>query len=121
MVEDIAIHSEPSLCDTNITTAHALPQAFSGGPLASKVGDKLAHAGINIRSIYGGTEFGGTTTVIGDITEQKERRLEDWSWMRFSDRIKVRWVSQKNGNFECQFLVGNPKSGKWQSCSRALY
>jgi hypothetical protein len=81
---------------------NALPQGFSGGPLSVKVGDALVHAGVNIRPVYGGTEFGPTTPLIG----QKEGNVEDWSWMQFSDRVKVRWVPQGGGHFECQYLVG---------------
>lgn len=70
-----------------------------------KIGDALVHAGVQIHNIYGGTEFGSTTTLLGDAEERKGRKPEDWSWMRFSKRVNVRWIPQSDGSFECQFLV----------------
>jgi len=91
MAEDIGMRSELLLCYAILPPTNALPQGFSGGPLSVKVGDALVHAGVNIRPVYGGTEFGPTTPLIG----QKEGNAEDWSWMQFSDRVKVRWVPQR--------------------------
>ncbi|KAF7329341.1 Acetyl-CoA synthetase-like protein [Mycena kentingensis (nom. inval.)] len=75
--------------------------AFSGGPLATKVGDFLVEKGIKLAPIYGGTEFGaGNTLIRGD----KDTLLSEWTWMEFSKRVNVRWAPVGDGTFECQFL-----------------
>ncbi|KAF7965726.1 hypothetical protein HWV62_42156 [Athelia sp. TMB] len=82
--------------------------AYAGGPLASKVGDALARAGVNIVSLYGATEVGCPTTLefasqgAGSALEPAE-----WAYMRFSKGVNVRWVPQGDGSFESQFLVRN--------------
>ncbi|KAG6840183.1 putative secondary metabolism biosynthetic enzyme [Blastosporella zonata] len=60
----------------------------------------FVNAGVHLGSGYGGTEFGCPV----DITIP-ERDEKDWEYFRFSDRVKVRWVPQGDGTFECQFLV----------------
>ncbi|KAG6855913.1 hypothetical protein H0H87_009479 [Tephrocybe sp. NHM501043] len=71
---------------------------FSGGSLAPKLGNQLIEAGVHLHPVYGGTEFGAPTHPIS--LEGKE----NWEYMRFQDRAKVRWVPQEDGTFECQFL-----------------
>ncbi|KAF7340997.1 Acetyl-CoA synthetase-like protein [Mycena sanguinolenta] len=70
-----------------------------GGPLPSSVGDFLFDQGINMVTVYGGTEFGA----VADI--KVERDAGEWNWIRFSDHVNIRWVSQGEGVFECQFLT----------------
>ncbi|KAJ7625856.1 putative aminoadipate reductase [Roridomyces roridus] len=76
--------------------------AYSGGPLSERVGDKLVKEGVNLVSMYGATEFGFPGIV---KRHQEEMDAREWSWLRFSDRVHVRWVSQGDGTFECQFLT----------------
>ncbi|KAF7340998.1 Acetyl-CoA synthetase-like protein [Mycena sanguinolenta] len=73
-----------------------------GGPLPSSVGDFLINQGINMVTVYGGTEFGAVTDI---KVRQAERDAEEWNWIRFSDHVNIRWVPQGEGVFECQFLT----------------
>ncbi|KAJ6457360.1 putative aminoadipate reductase [Mycena sanguinolenta] len=73
-----------------------------GGPLPSSVGDFLFNQGINIVTLYGGTEFGAVTDL---RVRQTERDAGEWNWMRFSDHVNIRWVPQGERVFECQFLT----------------
>ncbi|KAF8215633.1 hypothetical protein K438DRAFT_1799007 [Mycena galopus ATCC 62051] len=74
---------------------------YGGGPLPYEVGDFLFQQGIRIIPVYGGSEFGSMT-----ILERRQVDLDDgdWNWLRFDRRLKVRWVSQGDGTFECQVL-----------------
>ncbi|KAJ7718234.1 putative aminoadipate reductase [Mycena metata] len=74
---------------------------YSGGPLASRVGDFLFAQGVNVVPVYGGTEFGAVSVV---RRRQAEVDAGEWVWFRFSSRVNVRWVPQGDGTFECQFL-----------------
>ncbi|KZP17473.1 putative aminoadipate reductase [Athelia psychrophila] len=74
---------------------------YGGGPLARKVGDALSADGVPITCTYGGTEFGCPTSLFGGA---EERAPEDWSYMRFDEKVRVRWVRQTDGTFESQFL-----------------
>ncbi|KAJ7052216.1 putative aminoadipate reductase [Mycena amicta] len=74
--------------------------AFSGGPLATPVGDYLAGQGVNLAPIYGGTEFGA-----GNKFRPREAAASEWKWMQFGDRVSVRWVPIGDGTFECQYLT----------------
>ncbi|KAF8215632.1 putative nonribosomal peptide synthetase [Mycena galopus ATCC 62051] len=76
--------------------------AYAGGPLASRVGDFLFNQGVNIAPIYGATEFGAPTIV---KRRQAELDAGEWAWLRFSDRVNIRWEPQGDGTFECQFLT----------------
>ena len=84
---------------------------FTGGPLAVKVGDSLARAGVNIASLYGGTEFGCPTVLgLSPLRESGTSKLSaagpsEWAYMRFSKGVNTRWVPQGNDTFELQFLV----------------
>ncbi|KAG6871961.1 hypothetical protein C0995_014472 [Termitomyces sp. Mi166 len=73
---------------------------FSGGPLPPKLGDRLAASGVKLYSFYGGTEFGCGTWLVRDKTE-----LMDWDYMRFYPDIKLRWIPQGDGTYECQVLA----------------
>ncbi|KAJ7696821.1 acetyl-CoA synthetase-like protein [Mycena rosella] len=75
---------------------------YSGGPLASRVGDSLFSQGVKIIPMYGATEFGTPCLV---KMRQEEIDAGEWAWMRFSSRINVRWIPQGDGTFECQFLT----------------
>ncbi|KAJ7625698.1 putative aminoadipate reductase, partial [Roridomyces roridus] len=75
---------------------------YTGGPLAERVGDKLVKDGVNLVPIYAATEF-GTASIIK--RHQKEVEAGEWTWLRFSDRVHVRWMPQGDGTFECQFLT----------------
>ncbi|KAH0578600.1 hypothetical protein H2248_003740 [Termitomyces sp. 'cryptogamus'] len=74
--------------------------AFSGGPLAPKLGDKLASLGLQLYPFYGGTEFGGATFILRD-----KAKIMEWEYMRFFPQIKVRWVPQGDDLYECQILA----------------
>ncbi|KAF7370103.1 Acetyl-CoA synthetase-like protein [Mycena sanguinolenta] len=74
----------------------------SGGPLPSSVGDFLFNQGINMVTVYGGTEFGAVTDI---KVRQPERDAGEWNWIRFSDHVNIRWVPQGEGVFECQILT----------------
>ncbi|KAJ7633420.1 acetyl-CoA synthetase-like protein [Mycena polygramma] len=73
--------------------------AYSGGPLASRVGDFLFSQGVNIVPVYAATEFGCVSIVKRDVD------AGEWAWLRFSSRVNARWIPQKDGTFECQFLT----------------
>lgn len=80
--------------------------AFAGGPLATKIGDALAGAGVNIVSVYGVTEAGCPTTLeIPPVGAEVD--ASEWPYMRFSPGVNVRWVPQGDGTFESQFLVSS--------------
>ncbi|KAJ7761183.1 putative aminoadipate reductase [Mycena maculata] len=76
--------------------------AYSGGPLASRVGDALFAKGVNLVPLYGATEFGGASIM---KRRQVETDAGEWAWIRFSSRVNVRWIPQQDGTFECQFLT----------------
>ncbi|KIJ16095.1 hypothetical protein PAXINDRAFT_11135 [Paxillus involutus ATCC 200175] len=73
---------------------------FGGSPLPVKVGDALWAAGVPLCGGYGGTEFGSPVA----IADKKDIADGDWSWMRFGDDIKIRWVPQGDDTYECQIL-----------------
>ena len=84
-------------------------QVFGGGPLASKTGDTLVKAGVKLVIAYGGTEFGGPTQAYPEDADPDApvQCDEDWAWMRFSKRAKIRWVPEGDGTYELQLLVRN--------------
>ncbi|KAG1819054.1 uncharacterized protein BJ212DRAFT_1567944 [Suillus subaureus] len=73
---------------------------YTGGPLASKTGNALVDAGINLFPIYGSTEIGPVTPIFRDGIEKKL-----WDWLRFIPNIKTRWVHQDDETYECQILT----------------
>ena len=92
------LRREPSsLRQFNFITA-PLFQGYSGGPVSQKVGDHLAASGVNLKSIYGGTEFGAPC-----LPHLERGHEEDWDFVEFSSRAKIRWVDEGNGRCECQF------------------
>ena len=68
--------------------------------MAPKIGEFLVASGVKLISAYGGTEFGVPT-----LPFKRKGDEEDWAYMEFSDRTKIRWVPQGDGTYECQFLV----------------
>ncbi|KAF8186130.1 hypothetical protein K438DRAFT_1836087 [Mycena galopus ATCC 62051] len=81
-----------------LRTLHTI--IWAGGPLPQRIGDGLVNAGVHLLTCYGTTETGDIAAVWphdGDAT--------DWGWFRILDRLKVRWVPQGDGTFECQILV----------------
>ncbi|KAJ7625844.1 acetyl-CoA synthetase-like protein, partial [Roridomyces roridus] len=74
---------------------------FGGAPLAEQIGDELVAQGVNLVLSYGGTEFGPV-----DVLKRRGNvDASDWSWIQISQGVRVRWVSQGDETFECQFLV----------------
>ncbi|KAG6896087.1 putative secondary metabolism biosynthetic enzyme [Termitomyces sp. T32_za158] len=73
---------------------------WAGGPLALKLGNLLFTAGVILRPAYGGTEFGINTR----FTPLTLSDPEDWEYMQFHDHMKIRWMPQGDGSYECQFL-----------------
>lgn len=56
--------------------------------------------GVTLSPVYGGTEFGGPTYMA-----RRPGGESDWEWMSLDARTSVRWESQGDGTYECQFLV----------------
>ncbi|TFK74161.1 acetyl-CoA synthetase-like protein [Pluteus cervinus] len=73
---------------------------FAGGPLAPKTGQDFVRAGVNVRTIYGGTEFGGVT-----VFRTVQSTEDDWDWFEFNETVPIRWVPQGDGTFELQLLT----------------
>ncbi|KAG5723894.1 Linear gramicidin synthase subunit D [Termitomyces sp. T112] len=73
---------------------------WGGGPLPPKSAKLLNEAGVILRPLYGGTEFGINTR----LTPIAIKDPEDWEYMQFHDFLNIRWVPQGDGSFECQFL-----------------
>ncbi|KAF9463989.1 putative nonribosomal peptide synthetase [Collybia nuda] len=76
--------------------------AYSGGPLAQKLGNRLADLGVNLKAIYGGTEFGAPTYV--EVTPGREHL---WEYMEFGPKDNIRFVDQGNDKYELQFLTSD--------------
>lgn len=68
--------------------------------MAPKVAQTLIASGVKMVTSYGGTEFGSPTGVF-----KKREDEEDWEYVEFDHRCKVRWAPQGDGTYECQFLV----------------
>ncbi|KAF7979760.1 hypothetical protein HWV62_41154 [Athelia sp. TMB] len=105
------IISVPSFYETWITQPDivewlkTMPIVLSGGgPLGINVGDSLAKAGVPIRSVWGGTEFGTPVALVGDEEQQRLRTPADWNYQCLSKLVNVRWAPQGDGTFECQLL-----------------
>lgn len=54
--------------------------------------------GVKIVTAYGATELG--------VVVRLSVSAEDWLYIEFSERCKIRWVPHRGGSFEAQFLVG---------------
>ncbi|KZP19768.1 NAD(P)-binding protein [Athelia psychrophila] len=77
-------------------------QTYGGGPLAMKIGDQLVKAGVKLYNAYGSTEVGSPTA---SFYENRDRSPEDWSYIRFSELVNVRFVPQPDGiTYESEFL-----------------
>ncbi|TFK48709.1 putative aminoadipate reductase [Heliocybe sulcata] len=75
---------------------------FGGGPLSRQIGNKLVSRGVNLRSAYGGTEFGGVTHFLAP----KELAIgpTEWEYLVFDPKIPIRMVPQDDGKYELQVL-----------------
>ncbi|KAJ7827451.1 hypothetical protein B0H13DRAFT_2241007 [Mycena leptocephala] len=72
---------------------------WAGGALPNQLGSFLHDSEIKLRGVYGATETGPIcflTALEGDEQE--------WEWYRFADQVRVRWVPQGDGTFECQLM-----------------
>ncbi|KAF5384130.1 hypothetical protein D9615_003351 [Tricholomella constricta] len=74
---------------------------YGGGPLPPQLGDMLVEAGVPLRCVYGGTEFGATTHFL----PQQPGDEKEWQYVQFHDRVRPRWQPQGDGTFELQFLA----------------
>ncbi|KAJ7624410.1 putative aminoadipate reductase [Roridomyces roridus] len=91
--------------DEDVAYLKTLPLlAYSGGPLAQRVGDYLVSQGCHVVSIYGGTEFGSANDV---VKPPEEHDPYEWAWIRVADRVTVRWMPQGDNTYECQILTSN--------------
>ncbi|KAJ7255805.1 hypothetical protein B0H12DRAFT_1202107 [Mycena haematopus] len=72
---------------------------YGGGVLPRRIGDTLVNAGLKIQTLYGATEFGQINSAVPYKGDENE-----WEYLRFSDKVNVRWVPQGDGTFECQLL-----------------
>ncbi|KZT05734.1 putative aminoadipate reductase [Laetiporus sulphureus 93-53] len=83
---------------------------FSGGPVSNASGTRLAAAGVNLYSIYGGTEFGAPVRIFDldddphNIRDAKKKTRLDWNYMQFYEKCMPRWVPEVNGLYELQLL-----------------
>ncbi|KAF9484031.1 putative aminoadipate reductase [Pholiota conissans] len=73
---------------------------FSGGALSRKIGKFLREKGVRLTTSYGGTEFGAPCS-----SSYREGDEDDWEYVEFTHKSNIRWVSQENGLYECQFLI----------------
>ncbi|KAH0581972.1 hypothetical protein H2248_011636 [Termitomyces sp. 'cryptogamus'] len=71
-----------------------------GGVLPPKAGNRLIEAGVILRQLYGNSECGLNTRFIPPAIKDPE----DWEYVQFHDIMKIRWMPQGDGSFECQFL-----------------
>ncbi|KAJ6611012.1 hypothetical protein B0H10DRAFT_1953401 [Mycena sp. CBHHK59/15] len=75
--------------------------AWSGSSLPQRLGKFLFDAGIKLRVMYGATEFGAISTIVPLKGDEHE-----WEWLRFPEsQVKLRWIPQGDGIFECQVLT----------------
>ncbi|KAJ7484451.1 putative aminoadipate reductase [Mycena latifolia] len=78
-----------------------LPMVFwAGGALPNQLGSFLHGSGVKLRGVYGATETGPICFVTALEGDEQE-----WEWYRFADQVKVRWVPQGDGTFECQLMT----------------
>ncbi|KAK1220933.1 hypothetical protein PQX77_016273 [Marasmius sp. AFHP31] len=67
---------------------------LTGGPLDVESGDALIREGVQLRTIYGGTEFGQINHLRGRPGDEKE-----WQYMEFNEsRVGVRWLDAGGSN-----------------------
>ncbi|TFK51599.1 acetyl-CoA synthetase-like protein [Heliocybe sulcata] len=75
--------------------------ASSGGPLSTKVGDRLVSRGVRLVSLYGATEMG---IPMSPLPSTGGKDPEDWQYIAITDRSLPRWVPQDDGSYELQML-----------------
>ncbi|KAH9946535.1 hypothetical protein B0H21DRAFT_822721 [Amylocystis lapponica] len=97
-----------------LSTLRIVP--YSGGPLSTANGNKLAAAGVPLFAVYGGTEFGAPTSVFDRDVDPPAahtpanhnpagKTQDDWAWMQFPAQVSVRWVPQGDGSYELVYLT----------------
>lgn len=77
-------------------------QNFAGGPLPTKIGERLVQEGVFLGTMYGATEIGAGSH---SIPLRQNVDDGDWGWIHMSETLKKRWVPQGDGTFELQTLV----------------
>ncbi|KII90646.1 hypothetical protein PLICRDRAFT_52360 [Plicaturopsis crispa FD-325 SS-3] len=75
---------------------------FAGGPLPTKIGERLVQEGVFLGTMYGATEIGAGSH---SIPLRQNVDDGDWGWIHMSETLKKRWVPQGDGTFELQTLV----------------
>ncbi|KAL1743867.1 hypothetical protein HDZ31DRAFT_39949 [Schizophyllum fasciatum] len=75
---------------------------FAGGPLSDATGDKLAAAGVKLRSIYGATEFGVTS----HVKPTHDEDWKEWRWVELDANARLAWEKQSDGTQELLVLAG---------------
>ncbi|KAJ6617577.1 putative aminoadipate reductase [Mycena sp. CBHHK59/15] len=99
----LAVWSKSPETIAYLKTLHLV--GWSGGGLPPRLGQILFNAGLKLRAVYGATEFGAISTIIPWRGDEQE-----WEWLRFSEDVKLRWVPQGDGSFECQVLTSEEHS-----------
>ncbi|PPQ75729.1 hypothetical protein CVT24_002582 [Panaeolus cyanescens] len=85
----------------NLEFLATLSFIISGGaPMPPKTGNLLVKAGVQLTSVYGGTEIGCISVPFSN-TEGPE----DWEYTAFDNSLNIRWDPQGDGTFELQFLA----------------
>lgn len=89
--------------------------SFGGGPLTKEAGDKIVNAGVWLKSVYGGTEFGVPMSPLrlkeGEHGEKDRKDWDigadsrEWEWQAFAPNAELRWEAQGDGTYELIFMV----------------
>ncbi|KZP13557.1 acetyl-CoA synthetase-like protein [Athelia psychrophila] len=98
-----ALVAVPSFIETSwrMLEADFARRRDTQGPFARKIGDALSADGVTISCLYGATEFVFVSALFGGAEEWGP---DDWSYVRFDEKVHVRWARQADGTFESQFL-----------------
>ncbi|KZT01337.1 uncharacterized protein LAESUDRAFT_717564 [Laetiporus sulphureus 93-53] len=88
----------PDLASRALLSASHYHQAYGGGPLSKKAGDRLIDAGVTLVAVYGGTEFGASSSAFDyerDVRMNPAGKTrEEWQWIQFpTDLVNIRWYS----------------------------
>ncbi|KZT20031.1 putative nonribosomal peptide synthetase [Neolentinus lepideus HHB14362 ss-1] len=75
--------------------------ASSGGPLSTKIGDRLVSQGVKLVSLYGATEMGIPMSLLPTAGDKEPT---DWQYLAITDRSLPRWVPQDDGSYELDML-----------------
>lgn len=78
---------------------------YGGGPLSVPVGNRLVEAGVPLRNVYGGTEFGAPMLAWDKIPRSSTRPDPDWHWYWILDSPDIRWDLQGDGTYELVVVV----------------